>query len=103
MSEERRRNLGFCNRLVKTKLLTAIVLAIVFLARASGEAPPELQPDAFRFLRTEQETFPPIRRNGKIEYPSRTVTYGIFAFRYSHPKPLEFWGFGKPEGRTFTT
>jgi hypothetical protein len=88
---------------VKTELLTVILLAVVSLARASDKAPPVLEPEEFRFLRTEQETFPPIRQDGKIIAPSNTVIYGIFAFRYSHPTPFEFWGFGKPGGGKFTT
>jgi hypothetical protein len=86
------------------KLLLAIILMSgTSLAFAGDKAPPELKPDTFRFLRAEKETFPPIKQGDHVVAPSSTVINGVFAFRYSHWKPLKFWGFGEPEARKFTT
>lgn len=88
---------------VKAKFLSIVLFIIASLAVGADKAPPELKPDTLRFVRTEQKTFPPIVRDGRTVTPSTTVTYGVFAFRYSHPKPLEFWGFGEPHNKKFTT
>ena len=61
-----------------------------YFASNRGEATlPELKPDTFRFLHTEQQSIPPIEVNGRTV---DTITYGVFQFRYSYANPLEFWG-----------
>src|SRR5262249_11297195 len=69
-------------------------------ARQSGRETtlPELKPDTFRFLRTEQQTIPPTVVNGRT---INTITFGVFAFRYSHSNPLEF--LGEFENKKFVT
>ena len=73
------------------------------LAAGADAPPPEFVPDAFRYVRTERKTFPPIVQGGRTIAPSVTNTYGVFAFRYSNPKPFAFWGFSEPQGKKFIT
>jgi hypothetical protein len=87
---------------MQVSLILALFLNALLGVRADDQKLPELAPDVFRFLRTEQQTFPPIIRDGEPPGPAHTVTYGVFAFRY-HSAPLEFWGFDPPEGNQFTT
>ena len=60
-----------------------------------------LAPDTFRFVRTEQQTFPPVIRDGAVIVPAATNTYGIFSFRYHRLEPMTFWGFSEPQDGKF--
>jgi len=60
-----------------------------------------LIPDTFRFLRTEQQSFPPIIQAGAVIVPASTNTYGNFSFRYHRLEPMTFWGFGQPQNGRF--
>jgi len=60
-----------------------------------------LAPETFRFLRTEQQGFPPVVHDGAIIVPATTNTFGIFAFRYHRADAMTFWGFGEPQNGRF--
>ncbi|MEO6848555.1 MAG: hypothetical protein ABI443_12625 [Chthoniobacterales bacterium] len=83
------------------KFFFAVLFTTASLAFGAEKAPPEIKPDIFRFVRIEKETFPPVVRKGRTVSPGNTITYGVFTFRYSYPKALEFWGFAPPKGKKF--
>jgi len=87
---------------VKQTAFAIGTLALASIATSADRTSPELTPDTFRFLRTEQRTFPPTDAPGG-PLPPTTVTYGVFAFRYTNPKPLHFFGFHEPNDKKFTT
>ena len=60
-----------------------------------------LMPEMFRFLRTEQQSFPPVIQAGAVIVPASTNTFGIFSFRYHRLEPMTFWGFGQPQNGQF--
>ena len=80
-----------------------MLLIVASFASGAEKAPPALQPDSFRFIRTEAKVFPPVRRDGRIIAEGTKAIFGVFAFRYSHPTPLKFYGFGASEDRNFIT
>ena len=90
-------------RLMNSNFLAALFLISASLATGAEKAHSVNKPDTFRFLRIEEKTFPADELVPGGPLPATTVTYGVFAFRYSHAKPLEFSGFAPPEGRRFTT
>jgi hypothetical protein len=83
---------------MKASVLAANCLILAALVHGLGKEPSEVAPETFRFLRMERTSLPP---NAGIDQNVTTRTYCIFAFRYSGPRPLAFWGFGQPEGRKF--
>ena len=73
------------------KFLSIVLLIVGSGASGSEKTEPELKAQIFRFVRIEDLTLTP-------GYP---IPVAVFAFLYSHPRPLKFWGFDPPNGKKF--